>query len=233
MDHNWGKEIYDYKNTVVRDIVTPIFLITGIGMDCNKFSIQLELKKQMNEKKFQNHCITYNPLGFVYDMDVIKYPDKILFPELIYSINDHIKTTEENFIGDYEAIIINVAGSMFPLNRVNTNNFGMLYHAYINALSIDYVIICVNSIINLSSLEKEIKKLNLIGIFNISLVVSDLTYNTNFLEDPNGIIIYWEDIEVKNKYIEECKNYFKDISVYSYNDVKEGKLLSNIINIMT
>jgi len=219
------------KNDTLREIDTPIILITGIGTDCGKFNVQLELKKQMIENELANYCITYNPLGSIFEMDFLKYPDNMPFHELIYSLNGHVKQIEDDF--EYESIIIDIGGGMFPLSRINTNNFGMLYHAYLNAVSADYIIICTNTLIDIKVVEHEVNKLILLGYTNIAIVISNLTYNIMSLENYYGNIPYIEEIEKIEKSVVEYKKYFNNIPVFSFDDISKGSLYKNIMDTMT
>lgn len=219
------------RNDTLREIETPVILIAGVGTDCGKFNVQLELKKQMTENKLPNYCITYNPLGYIFDMDFLEYPENASFQNLIYSLNGYLKNIENE--SDYESIIIDVAGGMFPLSRINTNNFGMLYHAYLNAISVDYIIICTNSIINITVIEHEIKKLNLLGHTDIAIVVSNLSYNIMGLENSFGNIPYIEEDEKIKNCVTEYKNYFSDIPVFNLNKISDGLLYKKIIDTMS
>lgn len=218
------------KNDKINNIETPIILIVGVGTDCGKFNVQLELKKQMQLKNLDNYCITYNPLGCIFDMDFLKYPKDMPFHDLVYSINEYIKKIERDT--EYESIIIDVAGGMFPLSKVNTNDFGMLYNAYLNALPIDYIVICTNSGIDVSVIKNEIKKLNLRGNTDISIVVSNLSYDEFSVEHSDKTISHMEEHSVIKIGIDEYKKNLIGVPIYSEDDVVDGLLLSDIMEKM-
>lgn len=216
------------KKKKIRDITTPLILIAGVGMECGKFIVQLELMNQMISLKYPSSCITYNPLGYLFDMEVFAYPLNISYPEIVYSINNVVSDIECNNSQDLEAIIINAAGGIFPINKVNTNDFGMLYHAYISSLPIDYVVLCTNTSMDWSELLRKIDELDNMEIKNIAIVMSDLTYDVSTLERLNNIITFPENKDVIKRYVEEYKYIFPQIKIFTLDDVKNGDLLRDI-----
>lgn len=197
-------------------------------MECGKFIVQLELMNQMISLKYPSSCITYNPLGYLFDMEVFAYPLNISYPEIVYSINNAVSDIECNNSQDLEAIIINAAGGIFPINKVNTNDFGMLYHAYISSLPIDYVVLCTNTSMDWSELLRKIDELDNMEIKNIAIVMSDLTYDVSTLELLNNIITFPENKDVIKRYVEEYKYIFPQIKIFTLDDVKNGDLLRDI-----
>lgn len=197
-------------------------------MECGKFIVQLELMNQMISLKYPSSCITYNPLGYLFDMEVFAYPLNISYPEIVYSINNVVSDIECNNSQDLEAIIINAAGGIFPINKVNTNDFGMLYHAYISSLPIDYVVLCTNTSMDWSELLRKIDELDNMEIKNIAIVMSDLTYDVSTLERLNNIITFPENKDVIKRYVEEYKYIFPQIKIFTLDDVKNGDLLRDI-----
>lgn len=161
-------------------------------------------------------------------MEVFAYPLNISYPEIVYSINNVVSDIECNNSQDLEAIIINAAGGIFPINKVNTNDFGMLYHAYISSLPIDYVVLCTNTSMDWSELLRKIDELDNMEIKNIAIVMSDLTYDVSTLERLNNIITFPENKDVIKRYVEEYKYIFPQIKIFTLDDVKNGDLLRDI-----
>lgn len=209
------------------NVNTPVILIVGVGQDCSKFNVQLELRKQLNARGLSNFCMTYNPLGWVFGMEYLNYPAETPFQSIVYSINQHIKEIEDE--AEYECFLIDVAGGMFPLSRANTNDFGMLYHAYLNAAPADYVIICSNSGVETDIVMKEILRLRMIGINEIAIVISNLTYDELSVENTKKTTPHVEDDEVVSLGIEEYRKTFLGFPVLGIQDLKKGLLLDDII----
>ena len=225
-----GKRIMSY-NESIKSINTPIILIVGVGTDCGKFNVQLELKKQMQQNKFLNYYITYNPLGIIFGIDYLMYPSNDSFSEIVYSINEFIKKIENE--KEYECIIIDVAGGMFPLSRINTNQFGMVYNAYMNALPVDYIVICTNSGIDPEIIKKEVERLELYGNNNIAIVISELSYDELGAENSSKNLPYKEDKIVIEKAVEKYRECLKKKNIFEFKDVVNGLLYNDIIKQMT
>ncbi len=211
----------------MRNVNTPVILIVGVGQDCSKFNVQLELHKQLNARGLSNYCMTYNPLGWAFGMEYLSYPAETPFQSIVYSINQHIKDIEDE--EEYECFLIDVAGGMFPLSRANTNDFGMLYHAYLNAAPADYVIICSNSGVETDVVKKEIARLRLTGNMDISIVISNLTYDELSVDNTKKTTPHVEDKEVVDRGIEEYRRVFPETPVFGMQEVEEGKLFDDIM----
>jgi len=218
-------------NDKMHNINVPIILIAGVGTECSKFSVQLALKQQMSREDVNHHCITYNPLGTIFNMDYLMYPKHEAFRDIVYSINGYISELDMN--NNYDCIVINVGGGMFPLNKNYNNDFGMLYNAYLNALPIDYLILCTNSVIETRVIRNEITKLNLIQKPDISIVVSELTYNRITTPHSDRSYPYMQDPELFMLALESYTQDFSEYPVYSMNDVKNKKLYNDIIDKLT
>ena len=216
------------KDEKIRDIKTPIILVVGVGQECNKFNVQLELHKQLTNNSVSHYNITYNPLGYIFDMDYLKYPNDIPFHDIVYSINRHVKEIEDE--NDFECFLIDVAGGMFPLNRYNTNNFGMIYNSYLSALSVDYIVICSNSGIETEMIKKEISRIKSTWGIEISIVISNLNYDELGVENSKVAIPHFELEEVINSGIETYRKEFDNIPILNMNQVEKGELLHDILS---
>ena len=215
----------------LHNINVPIILIAGVGTECSKFSVQLELKQQMFLEDVKHHFITYNPLGTIFDMDYLMYPENEPFKNIIYSINEYVSKLDLN--DDYDCIVINVGGGMFPLNRNYNNDFGMLYNAYLNALPIDYMVLCTNSVIETRVIRNEIMKLNLIQKPDIAIVVSDLTYNSFTTPNSERSYPYVQSPELFKLAYETYTTDFPEYPVYTLSDVENKLLYNDILSKMT
>lgn len=205
-------------------------MITGIGVSTNKMLIQLAIKESLYNDCFKHKCITYNSLGVIYDMDVLKYDVSKPFNDIVYSINTYLKQIEINdSMSEIECLVINVGGGMIPLNRINTNDFGTLYRAYLFATSIDYMVICTNSLASEESIMNEIKKINAFGCKNIAVVVSKYSYDSTSLNRRGQVCTYTEDKGVIDAKVDKLKEILPDnITVMSFYDAIKGVLYRNI-----
>ena len=113
--------------------------------------------------------------------------------------------------------------------RANTDDFGMLYHAYLNAAPADYVIICSNSGVETDVVKREIARLRLTGNMDISIVISDLTYDELSVDNTKKTTPHVEDKDVVDRGIEEYRKVFTEIPVFGMQDVENGNLFDDIM----
>lgn len=219
--------IYNNGKRKIKEIKTPIIAICGCGLSCGKFYTQLNIAYNMHKKSYPYYCITYNPLGNIYNMDVFDPINKIIFPDIVYYLNKYIETIERSC--EYESIIINICGGMSPLNDSIDNNFGALYNAYLNAVDIDYLIICINRATNSELVINEIKRLNLLGISNIAIVVSQNTYDELTIDNSGIVTTYLSDWELNELYIKKLKELLGTTPVFAQQLHDDTALFNDII----
>ena len=213
-----------YKKTI-RKISTPVILIAGFGMNCSKFFTQLNIMYNMKKRLYPYCAITYNPAGHIYEnMNVLNYSENIKYPDIIYNLNNYIKSIEDEN-SEYESIIINVAGGIVPVSEKLDNNFGILYDSYLKSAEIDFAVICTNRMVAKEQIKYEIRSLRLNGVKNIAIVVSDNTFDELCIETK----FYQSDIETNKKYYDECAKYIKGTPVFLEQKKEEDELFKYII----
>lgn len=234
---NGNQNLVSFKKHISRNhkpkpTQTPLVLITGYGNDCSKFYTQLLLSKHLTDNTLSFKNITYNPLGYIFGMDVYEYPNKINYPDIVHSINHSINKIDES--QDYELIIANIGGGIKDLSSENSNNYGALTNAYILATQIDIVILCVNTIISPPIITQEVVNLKSRGIPEVAIVVSDQTYNINTLENPSGISAYPVCKTKQLDYTQNLKNVTNDsCKVFTIDEVINKALYKHIFNILS
>lgn len=225
---------YYAKSNIVRnsDIKTPVILIVGVGMETGKFCIQLSLKNEMLKLGLNSQCITYNPLGYIFNMNVLKYDPNIPFPDMVFFINQYIKQLELNDVNNSQCFIINVGGGISGINKLHHNHFGVTYKAYLNATTIDFMVICINTITNINRLKYEIDTLKLLGFKNIALVISKYTYESTSLGIVDGPFVYLADYEDVENTLNRCKQILTDIPIFLQEEAENSELFKYIRTII-
>lgn len=94
-------------------------MISGISANLNKFDVQANLTKNFSKNNFKTKSVTYNPEGALYGFDIFKYSSKVVFPDIVCSINQYMCYTEEKT--NLDAWIINIGGGCFFINNQNRN----------------------------------------------------------------------------------------------------------------
>lgn len=224
--HNMGgKSKYIIKNKV------PVISIVGFGYSSNKFYTQLSFCSQLEKSDIKTECITYNPLGYIFDFNVLEYPDIVKFPDMVYSINNYfdvIYRTKKEF----DLFLVDIAGGISEINLFNTNNYGELFNAYSKALDIDVVIFCVNLSISVEELKKAIMHIKSKNIQHIFVVLTNLCYEDSSFIRSNGLkFCLAEEKDRENYYNELIQDKEIDVSIFYDNDEGIQRLTKAVLNL--
>lgn len=183
----YNHEVEEKENLKCRVTEKPVILIVGYGTDCDKFLTQLILLRDFKTKGVSVKNITYNPLGYVFDMTVYEYPKKIFYPDSVCSINRDIKKIDNE---NCDLIIANIGGGIRSLSKKNTNNYGALAEAFFDAVDVDIVMLCVNTFISPEIIKKDIIKMWDKGVSDVIVIVSNKTYSYSTLDIDFGADVY-------------------------------------------
>lgn len=135
---------YDLKRLLkLSDFNAAIVFVMGISENTNKYGVEIGLQKNFQKDGYKSILIgsktygsffdDYNVPSFMYDNSVMDYEKPLLF-------NKYVKDIEEKEKPD--VIIIGVPGGIMPIDKKNTNRFGMLAYQISCALSADVTILC-------------------------------------------------------------------------------------------
>lgn len=219
----------DFNNETLSTLDNPLVLITGISWGLGKFDVQKSLMKDFISDKFSVKSVAYNAQGSIYGFDIFDYPEKIIFPDIVCSINNYMCCAEAN--NEFDLWLVNVGGGMF-INNFNKFSFGKLTEAYFHASDVDILIFCVPTFIDFDQLELNIKKAETYGIKKILFVVSPNTFEGSTTKSLDAIKTYCVDEE---KYLNSVK-YLRENSneeIFTYKDVLDKKLYKRIIDILS
>ncbi len=218
------------KDNIIRNIKKPVFLILGLCHSIQKFKIQFDIYQYLIRQNIIPYNITYNPLGFIYGFDVLKFPDKIIFPDIVYDINRYISNIEKS--NNIDILSINIGGGISFINNHNINCFGKLSEAYLNAINIDIAILCIPCMTNIEFLKIQINNIYSYGIKKVFVVILDRVIDTSTLEDVNGLQLYKISKLKYEKYYNSLNN-IHDILLYNIDDVYQKTLYRDIIAVLS
>jgi len=218
---------YDLRTNELFELKKPIILILGFGYNFNKFEVQVNLTRNFKRRGAEVKAITYNSKGIIYGFDVFEYPQKVTFPDIVCSINNHIFYGE--FSETLDMWIINIGGSCFFVNNQNKNNFGKLSESYFHAANVDVVVVCIDCFASLESLHTFLLNLDKYGVKHVCFVVSKDVFDPFSADVPNSLRTYRLDKSIYQRQLRKAKNSFKS-SLFTLEDVANNKLYENIIN---
>lgn len=219
--------IYDhnhFNNSTVSKLTKPIILVAGVSWDLGKFIIQKSLVKNFSKDGFFVKAVTYNPCGVLYNFDVFNYPDRIIFPDIVCSINNYMCCVENNI--NLDAWIINVGGGLF-VNNFNKFSYGKLIESYFQAANIDILVLCVPAFYGLEMLRLNINRALTYGIKKIFLVISQNTIEGSTINSFNALKTYKVDFPKYDTSVDYIRQNF-DGEIFSFDDACNGKLYNRI-----
>lgn len=182
-------------------------MIANFGVNSGKFNLQVELYKQLVSKAIVCEAITYNPLGVIFDFYVYKYPEKIILPDILYSINNDIASITEKKFG-----MINVPGTIEKISKYNSD-FVDLFNIYLRSLDIDILILGVNIKIpptiifdKLNKIKEEVSK--------IFIYVNNKAIDEMSSESSEGFKTYPIGNKEVIEYVKSLRKILEDEYVY-------------------
>lgn len=135
-----------FRNRILT-INTPILVVNGISERCDKFQVQLEIRKQLKQDGYRVSQIgsrqdanifgMYSYPNFMFDNEYSESQKIIGFNRMVYEIERKEKP---------DIIIIGIPGGTMKFSNGFTNNFGIQAYLVSNALLVDYCIHCINYI---------------------------------------------------------------------------------------
>lgn len=220
----------DFESSKMSILEKPVIAIMSLCSGLNKSDIHIELLNNLKKDGLEVEAISNNPIGLLYNMDIFEYPYKLIFPDIVYSINYFMYLSEMN--KEIDTWLINIGGAIGQVNNLNTYNFGKLVDAYLSAMNIDVAVMCVNPSVDVSNLKLQLAHLYKHGIKEIFIVLSYNDINTTTTDYRDGLQTYRID---KSKYNEAFEYLQKSVDekIFNLADVKEGKLYTNIINALS
>ncbi len=130
--------------TYCMDIHTPVVAVMGLEENTEKLEVQLALRQAFQKRGYRVLSVSS---GMGTEMlGMYSFPDFMLQPgigetEKIIRYNHRIAALEKR--EEPELIIAGIPGGALPFNRYNHNGYGMLQYEILEALPVDYLVLCL------------------------------------------------------------------------------------------
>ena len=222
--------IYMYKSTELSVLDRPVIAIAGLCSGLGKWDVQLSLLKKMKEDGLEIGAVSNNPIGLLYDINVFAFPNKLKFPDVVYSINRFMYLYEIN--RDIDAWLVNIGGAIDQINMLNTYNFGKFMDAYLSAANIDIVLLCINPSVDIDFLKLEVAYLYKHGVEKVIFVLSHNDINATTMDYKDGLQTYYVDEKKYNLAFEYLKENMEEM-IFGVRDIENGRLYDYIIEILS
>lgn len=219
-----------YKSTELSVLDRPVIAIAGLCSGLGKWDVQLSLLKKMKEDGLEIGAVSNNPIGLLYDINVFAFPNKLKFPDVVYSINRFMYLYEIN--RDIDAWLVNIGGAIDQINMLNTYNFGKFMDAYLSAANIDIVLLCINPSVDIDFLKLEVAYLYKHGVEKVIFVLSHNDINATTMDYKDGLQTYYVDEKKYNLAFEYLKENMEEM-IFGVRDIENGRLYDYIIEILS
>lgn len=119
-------------------IPVPVIMVSGMGEDCNKFDVQLHLKRYLSEQGYDVCCICSNSYGALFGM--YSLPSQLFdlhqpFEDRIVVVNHYVYDVCISSPSD--VLVLGIPGGLSMINKENTNHFSEIPLIITNAVEAD------------------------------------------------------------------------------------------------
>lgn len=214
------EDIY-YKN-LTKEFKTPITIISSFGPEMGKFDVLCELSEQFKNNQIPIECVSSNPCASVIStMRYVTYPQFQDFQTTVRKIRDLMSDIEED---NNELVIWDIPGGCTQVDNLRTDYGGLTYACLCALRNVDVAILCFNSQINIQLVKQQCALFEAFGVSKVVLVQSDMVYLRTMIAE--GKLSVYEDVNSE-------KSEIDGYSVFSMNELKEGKLYNYLFELFT
>lgn len=121
-----------------KEIDIPVISVMGLGENCDKFQLQVKIKKVIEKQGYRVLALCSNVLGGFLGMENLSgflYSKFMSYPEKIIALNHWIHTKVKQ--QEYDVILVGCPGGVSEFEKYETNYFGELPLIISNALDVD------------------------------------------------------------------------------------------------
>lgn len=126
------------RHSRIKEIDVPIISVMGMGENCDKFSLQVKIKRMIEKEGYNVLGISSNFLGKFLGMEILPgylFSEKMSFPEKIKNTNMWIYQLQKQ--KKAEVILIGCPSGVSEFEDYETNFYGEIPLIISNAVSID------------------------------------------------------------------------------------------------
>lgn len=129
---------YEVVTSGKKEIDIPVISVMGLGENCDKFGLQVKIKKVIEKQGYRVLALCSNVLGCFLGMENFPsflYSKFMSYPEKINALNQWIyeKVKQQ----EYDVILVGCPGGISEFEKYETNYYGELPLIISNALDVD------------------------------------------------------------------------------------------------
>ena len=185
----------------LKDIHTPVIAVASMGECCNKFELQIFLKRYLDRREY-NVCAVSSrrntEIVGMHSFPSFMYGNQMNEVEKIVAFNHYIKKLEVEEKPDI--ILIGIPGSIMPVSEKHSEFFGIFAFEVFNAIKCDMLLFGVQNNIYSNEYFEELKKLCQYRYQSDidAIIVSNHSYDSLSLQTEGSLkYLLFDDAEVK------------------------------------
>ena len=167
------------EEIIFREIDVPIISIMGMGENCDKFNLQVKVKKIIEKQGYHVLSICSNVLGKFLGMEILPeflYSKSISYPEKINYLNIWIYQLQKQRKPDI--ILLGCPGGISEFEDFESNFYGEIPLVVANSVSIDYGIITLYA--NMEQDVNSVKKLSDYSMLKYNTEVETFIFSNQY-----------------------------------------------------
>ena len=175
--HNFSNFSVPYSDSL-NETYAPIILVAGLNEECQKFDIQLELRRYLENVGYRVAQIGskhYSELFGAHSFPQFMYDTALSINEKIVGLNAYVRKLEKDEAP--EVIVIGVPGGLLPITDKLHQNYGLTAFEVGFALQADICLLAVPPIydLNFDTLFEKVE--SLLGIRPCGVGISNIRFN--------------------------------------------------------
>ena len=213
----------------IKYIEKPIIYIAGFACGTQKYETLIQLYKQFTDLGVRCGTMTNNPLGYIMGMSAYEYPKEIIYPKIVYQLNETMDCISRK--GEIDMVLVDIPGGITKLNWHNEYNFGMLFKAFLMAADADIVIIMLNQGIIWDDIKRETQQITSNNVPNIIFCISEFVFDMSTVESETGVQLTKTSESDNEQFYQEALEQLPEYKVFRYQDLLDGNMVKYILSL--
>lgn len=209
-----------------KEIDVPIITIMGMGENCDKFSLQVKIKKEIEQCGYKVLTISANILGEFLGMETLPlflYSKEISFSEKIKFLNLWIYNKYMEV--DPDVILIECPSGILKFSEYEDNFYGEIPMIISNAVEVDVGIVSLYA--NTSKKHEVLNRLKVLCEQKYNTQVDKFVISTIYYQlDHEWKKIRYYKISDRNQFLENEKCFSKEFSIVN---IEEDRAIKEMV----
>lgn len=136
----YSRNYSDSRTTKIEKIDIPVVCVCGLLDNTDKFLVQERIVTQLKKKgKKVLWICSQNYASFLDAYNISDFFDNCSYENVVVAFNHYVKALQKQKMPDI--IVVGIPGTVVPINKHLTGDYGVLFYIVSNAIPIDYLIV--------------------------------------------------------------------------------------------